>query len=450
MSKNDENDKNEYRSWLEKIQLESWQLELIISGLAIFGLVEIYNYIINSSFDFLDNSSLFVFISKTILFSSVAFGCLIFIINLSFHLIIRGLWIGAVGLRYVSHDIEYEKLNYANRFRSFYEKRVGSFDNYIEKLEKLASSLFSLTFLMFFILFSFFLFISEISFIQILGEKTKVEALFKLLLLIHVILGIAVAIDFILLGMLKKIKNKYFATIYFYINRYVSFCTLSFLWRPIYLNFLDSKYTKRLLLLAIPYCMIILTFAQLEQNKVGFFPAGQLFTKNEQIVNKNYYNKYFYDEELREDESNGYINLFTIPSKKINSKLMQVFVRLFYCDDKYVMQQDETLKPYRKVGYTSPGNMLNQEMLENLEKVKKIQQSSITFMIDEQVIPNEEIECDYYIHPFNQTKGLLCFFPLDSLDNGRHYISVEKYQSNLIQNDTIERINVTIPFIYED
>jgi len=75
-------------------------------------------------------------------------GVFIFLINLIIHILIRSLWIGAIGLRYVSGDIDYDHLNYSSRFLDYYKGKIGSFDRYIQQLENFASILFSFTFLL--------------------------------------------------------------------------------------------------------------------------------------------------------------------------------------------------------------------------------------------------------------------------------------------------------------
>jgi len=61
----------------------------------------------------------------------------IMIFNLIIHIVLRGLWIGALGLRYVSGEIDYDNLNYSEKFTNYLKKKVGSFDNYIWKVRKL-------------------------------------------------------------------------------------------------------------------------------------------------------------------------------------------------------------------------------------------------------------------------------------------------------------------------
>ena len=99
------NKSNFFKEWLEKLQQESWQLELLISGFALYGIFEArsltYDYEIFLAQN-LEGGSKLVFTLFGLLLN---IGWRIFFINLLLHVVLRGLWIGAIGLRYVSGEI---------------------------------------------------------------------------------------------------------------------------------------------------------------------------------------------------------------------------------------------------------------------------------------------------------------------------------------------------------
>jgi len=83
--------KSFFKEWLEKLQQESWQLELIISGVAILGLREAINYLdaylIN--YDINDGTTAFLVLFLATLWG----GATISLINLIVHVLTRSLWI---------------------------------------------------------------------------------------------------------------------------------------------------------------------------------------------------------------------------------------------------------------------------------------------------------------------------------------------------------------------
>lgn len=517
--------KNFFSEWLEKLQQESWQLELLISGFAILGLFSFRNYLDEVASEIINSGEELSVIVLILLLMVLYGGTVIFIINLLIHILVRGLWIGAIGLRYVSGDIEYDKLKYNDRFLTYFKRTVGSFDSYIEKLEKFASVIFSYTFLLFFMFLSFFLFL--IVMLVTMGLFThffKVEtgasgnlsmtmkpALF-VLAICHLVCGALVAIDFVTLGLLKRIKQRHFSFVYFWIFRYVSFISLSFLWRPLLLNFLDAKFTKTLFILAIPYIVFISAFVP------SFVLIGSAYypelehvknpTKYGSVFNKHMYNPIFYDDELDKfpDQSDR-IGLFSIPSKRVSGPLFEVFIKRHGSDEKLVPRMDSTLVPIRNkglvnriftdVGYETEAATLKsdsfylgrdslkkvhkkamktvenpdelneqwileraatkrafkkQELLDyeqNFNAIKKILTESFHIKINNQLVPRDQLDCDYFIHPNKQEKGMLCFFPLDSIRLGRNLLTVEKLIPLDNSKTGIDTLSFTIPFVYE-
>jgi len=199
-------------------------------------------------------------------------------VNLLFHIVIRGFWIGAIGLRYVSGDIDFDNLNYSDRFTRFYKNKIGSYDEYIEKLEKFSSILFSFTFLLFFMLLSFFAF--NLFFVIVYNVLDSFldfgrdnSGLPLALGIFYYGIGLIVFIDFFTLGAFKKIEDKTVSGIYLWIYRFYSTVSLSFFFRPLLLNFIDNKYTRRLFFLALPYTLILFTLSGFYSQRYDYFPS---------------------------------------------------------------------------------------------------------------------------------------------------------------------------------
>jgi polyferredoxin len=104
---------NQIRKWLKKLEQESWQLELLVSAFTIFLLISA----ISSYSDYLEGFTYEYNLKNS--FISLIYAFLI-ILNLSIrvltiflviHLLLRGFWIGAIGLRSVQSDIDFHQLN---------------------------------------------------------------------------------------------------------------------------------------------------------------------------------------------------------------------------------------------------------------------------------------------------------------------------------------------------
>jgi len=83
-----------FKKLLKKLQEESWQLELIISGFAIFGLFTAYDPIREA----VEAAEFKRQLYPTIIMSIALISCAILIFNLLLHVVLRGLWIGTLGL----------------------------------------------------------------------------------------------------------------------------------------------------------------------------------------------------------------------------------------------------------------------------------------------------------------------------------------------------------------
>ena len=150
------NNEKKLTKWLNKLQQESWQLELVISGFSIFLMLGAWQGLKGFARDIelashgLGNEDSLLNIGYIVLLGA----CLFILINLVLHVLLRGIWISTIGLRYVSGDIDFDSLRLAPKFDRLLRRKVGSFDQYILKLENLCSVVFSFTFLIVFMLFS--------------------------------------------------------------------------------------------------------------------------------------------------------------------------------------------------------------------------------------------------------------------------------------------------------
>ncbi len=314
--------KTKFTEWLETLQQESWQLEMIISGLSIALVVGVYDnveelnrtsqiwYTASQSANALRNLTVIIHIGWFFLF-----------INLCLHLLLRGLWISTLGLRYVSGDIDYDSLRYSDRFRTYLEDKIGSFDDYIERLEKLCSIIFAFTFLILFSLLSFAFFASFcVLFAQVIDKAfsfflspATINTIIQGMLITMLALGGLYMIDFVTLGFFKR-RKKYFGW-YFWVYRFMSLITFSWVYRPIYHNFTDNKFSRYFAFLMIPY--IIVT----------------LFAISASVVTHRYYpeegqDKFSYDEYNYMDESpeNTTFRIPKIGSKFIKNDFLEIYL----------------------------------------------------------------------------------------------------------------------------
>jgi hypothetical protein len=437
-----------FKKLLDKLQQESWQLELIISGFAIYGL-----FAANEPLELKAAASVITGASEIGQFWTVLLICCqIFTFNLIVHVFLRGLWIGAIGLRYVSGDINYSTLNYSEKFTSYLKRKVGSFDKYIANLETYCSIIFAASFLMIFYVIGFFT--VTVSFVLITKSfefltflpKWAIRTLIIALVIPFTLSSLVVFIDFLGQGFLKK--KKWTSTIYFPIYWVFSKLTLSFLYRPLAYNFLDNKFGKRLSFVLFPIYIIIVTLTSLENQNSNY-----LSTRNNsseyQILSEHY-------DDLSTEEGD-FINIASLPSKLIKTNYLPLFLLHNKEMEDIIYDKNNTLKPEKdkrgfqssftidvKSGYNDAAGIkdsLNlKEYLKTVNEIYTIEIDSIIYQSDFIISSNPK-----------ERLGFETYLNIKKLDEGKHILTITgPTKKHLMdpESKTIEKVLVTIPFWY--
>ncbi len=434
-----------FKNLLEKLQEDSWQLELLVSGFAIVLVVGAYEPLrdLNLSASLLSLSierNFFFQLPVLILF----FGWLSLLVNLTAHVLFRGLWISTIGLRYVSGEVDYEALKLSPRFRKFLERKIGSFDRYIEGLENLCSIIFAFTFLIIFSFISFGLYIILVgavsNFLQgledIIGEKPSkfITVSTGIFLLIS---GLIYFIDFITLGFFKR--KRWTARWYMPIYRFMSLITLSFIYRPIYYNLIDNRFGRRIGFLMVPYIVILGLIATMEFTTHPFFP--------EKEASHLRFRADYYDD-LREERS--LVTTPSLPSPYIGNGYLELFIPYMPIRD------DERIKNFcpgfssgKKTRLGTDVIIINTGKEPPVDYRAKADSSFLCLTgiyrvtVDDSLF--QAIDYDLYAHPNQEEKGLRAILDVAFLNRGRHELLVEKLQADSIAWDTFS----IIPFWVE-
>ena len=434
----EKNKNKSFTKWLEILQQESWQLELLISGFAIFLLAESYEPVRN-----LDNQI-------NLLLSGSAYYALLYIpyqvilgawyvliINLILHVLLRGLWISTIGLRYVSGDIDFNKLNISPKFDRFLRSKIVSFDLYIQQLERLCSAVFGFTFLIIFILISGGLYVVGIFILAMTmeGIGRTFGDLWVLVvvpfLLLYLLGGFIYFLDFITLGWIKRKKG--IAGVYYPIYRFFSVITLAFIYRPIYYNLLDNKFGRNIVLFLIPYLIGFTLIASLTVKTQAYLPGNRQL----QSIRNN-----FYDDTL--DDRSTYTA--SISSKFVKNGFAQLFLPYVARNDDQVIEAIcPDLKP-AKTGFFFFGN--NDPLRNNMDAdlALKCHSQRFNIYVNDSLLSN--LKYRFHEHPIRKNIGLLTVLDLGYLGRGEHEIKVDvKILENSNGKDTLFfNESVVIPF----
>jgi hypothetical protein len=441
--------KNDYKDikfqkLLNKLQQESWQLELLISGFAIFGLISSLEPIIKGV-----NESIILGSYNKHLFRLSLISCYVLIINLIIHVFLRGVWIGAIGLRYVSGDIDYDSLKYSKRFTNYLKNKVGSFDRYISTLENYCSVMFAITFLFLFYIISIFMILAVIILIAgsfFIESGWFSEAIGFMLLGIFAIfflfLSLFVFIDFITQGGLKK--KEWTSFLYFPLYKIFSIITLSFLYRPLVYNFLDNKFGKRLILILVPIYAFAFYISTIDNVRSNYLTKS-IYSSATFSKTNNYLNSL---------EKNHFINTASIQSKVITDSYIKLFIPFRKKIEDNIIDQNEHLKPLEDLtGFNS--NFFNKKEERDTKKDSlqhlylKAFAKLYTIKID-----NIHLNPNYIIAEINKQLGFETVISLKNIHEGQHLLKIDYShfkRKGFFSNDKKTILNdtfVEIPFWY--
>jgi len=426
-----------FKKLLQKLQEESWQLELLISGFAIFGLFTAFPHIATATKGAMNDQNVYSYIILIVALVS----CAILIFNLLLHVVLRGLWIGALGLRYVSGDIDYEELKYSDKFTKYLKKKVGSFDRYIGRLENYCSIIFAISFLLIFYVLALTLtVVSIVLIVKLFIDNDDINKSFGLWvgipLLLFIIFGMLFTfVDFLTQGWLKK--KKWLSRIYFPIYWVFSKITLSFIYRPLVYNFLDNKFGRRISLALVPIYILIFIGTSLKYKNSNYF-NGDLSSNSIIASNDNY------EDMLDEDD---FIDDVAIDSKVITNNYVKVFMVLSDNFDDYVFSFNEGLKPEKDIrGLDSDVIITNSIPRRKRDSLRQTYMNTLNTIFSVR-IDSVDYKSEFIVgRSIKDQKGFETYVSLKNLAEGKHTLKVMR--KRIREKDTQNLRYETIPFWY--
>jgi len=436
-----EKSEEQVNQWLKKLERESWQLELLVSAFTIFLLIgaqkSFGEFIIELSYNLYGFAAFIIFILGLVQASIIALTTFLII-----HLLLRGFWIGSIGLRSVQPEIDYRKLNYSELFQEKLKKKLIGLDRLVIILDELCSVIFSVSFLIIFMIFSFGLYLLFLIlfsgilkvFVDFTGVQTTWVQFFGLGSLIIIMLtGLLYLIDYFTLGFFKRFRK--ISKVYYPIYRFYSTITLSFISRSIYYNLISKYSKKRIRILLSLFLVFILSLSLINFDQYTYFPEGE---GNLVFVN------HYYDDLRKEDE---YVKKVSVASKFVSEDFISLFIRYNISDNPRIQSNCPDFTPLKNDGLNSnlrfkfdEGLQITGENFEEEDKDKLLHCLSEFY----EVSINDSIymELDYYFseHPAKSQKGIQTVISSKNFKAGKNIILIKtKYidpsDSTMISKD---------------
>lgn len=429
---------------LDRLQEDSWQLELIVSGAVIFLLLGGYEPFVEIYDDFgMASLGGSVPVAITIVFLSfLRLSYLLLIGMFLIHLSIRGIWIGAIGLRSVSGDFDYDALDYQPKFSRFLRRRLGNFDDYIEKLEKNASVAFSLTFLLFFAILSVGLFFVAlmVGLFLFTGPDGQINnedydyspwwfytmvTLTIVWVLFMVLTGFLYFIDFITFGWLKR--RRWFQRVYFPFYRFLGWVTFARLYRPIYYNIIDNRFGKRLVGVYLLSALLITIGSSLEMTP---FPYFSYAIRKAGVVHPGDY----LDSENVNRVANNNDKYPSLGSRFATADYLEVFLPSRSNHYKSVLEKRfPELKPLVSNSVTFGGkDGLQDTPAARIDSTLRALTAVHRLYLNDSLLT--DLRWKYYEHPIRKQPGLLCDLPVYGLPRGEYLL---RFEGQSIEDDSL-------------
>jgi hypothetical protein len=389
--------KQDVPKWLKELQENSWELELLISGGAIFTLFQVSDIWIN----WLENMNIISFLPGRAVFLLLGtLGLETLKLGFILHLILRSFWLAMVCINYVfPAGINKEKIKWKKPF-SIKVDENEDLQGPILFVDRLCGIVMFLsitsTFLLAGVLFTIFATVSLPIMFNINTGLIGTVLFFAFL---------AYLIDLISGGLLRKIPYLSYLTFPFFVL--YDYLTFRKIYQKTALLFYTNITKWKFTLAALVFFTIALTFSYLNTYRTMRWP--NLFDERAyrwQMTDNDleiYYR--FYKDELQEDE----MSTFHIQSKIVKDNYLEFFVQYRAMFDELV-----TLLPGKE----------EEKFLRDIFEIK----------IDDSTYSNLEWISTYNKTPTNM--GLTTLIPVNHLKNGKHIITLgcNSYLKDLLKN----------------
>ena len=417
------------KSWLQRLKEESWEAELLVSAIAIFGTFQLFSVIdwgTNKFIDVLDPSQ-YLIGYMIIFFGLLAISILVgmFII----HFFLRAYWIGLVGLNSVFPDYSIEDSAYSKIYTEKILSILPKLEDSIKKVDEMCSVIFSAAFT-FLLIYGYMALLASV-YLLVFNMLSSYVSIYILLIPLGFL--VIVMLMQMVIGIIANIKsNKEKEKLQIWNFKIVKFAS-TVLYGPLYKSILQvsmifgSNFKKKKSLAYLMFLFVIsgvfISIAQLGETNIPYLINKEAHFDTTR-VNSNYYET--------ENEQNNFLLTPEIDSDRITSNLLKVFIPIFsnekkmranLCDD-YIEDVNKSKEEQRQAKRSY--------YLECYHKYNIIYINGVK-------MPVEFLK---YEHPRTKQFGILGYVTLSNPKAGMNTITVKKeYDEQHIEE-------WSIPFYY--
>jgi hypothetical protein len=363
--------------WLRHTQYNSWEGEILISGGAIFTLLQIADFLALQKVFFSENNP-FIGLDEVLIISMVAVKG----VTLSFtlHLFLRGLWVSLLCVNgSFPRGINFSRLKLAERYQQ--TSSPSTLTPQLLTLDKICGLVFYAGFV--FVLFLLGLFLCAAVGLIFSRVAEWLNTIFVVFLILYFV-------DFIFAGPLRKNPNigRLFYPVYVFFN----LLTLGVLYRKS-MQIIFSNIKKA----GAVFFILIFTVTTFGLSYLSLYPVlrlpspfeGRPFPGTENNPGVKYVDRFYIDELTPTDN----IRWFAIESRNAKGKWMRVFVNYHWIYSRGINETDNV----------------------SFDKI-------VTLQIDNDTLRN--IDWLNELRTQSHQQGIMAMIPVDSLSTGKHIIAL--------------------------
>ena len=401
------------KTWLQRLKEESWEAELLVSTISIFGTFQMFNLISWSINRFIDllNPDQYIIGYFIVLSGLYAIGILIAMFVI--HFFLRAYWIGLVGLNSVFPDYSIKDSVYSKIYTEKILSILPKLKDSIKKVDELCSVIFSAAFTFLLI----YIYIALVASLYLLFFNLLSDYVHSYILLIPVFFILIFALVQTVIGIIANLKlnkeKKKLQTWNFKIVRLGSII----LYGPLYKSVLQvlmifgSNFKKKKNLVYLIYLFflfgVFVSFYQATNTNLHY-----LFSRDSYFdVTKSYAGYY-----KTENGHNNFLLNPEIESDKIESDVLKLFIPIFW--------HEKNMRQEVCGSYVADPNKSTSEK----RKERKAQALKCYHKYNRVYINGKEKKVDFlgYRHPVTNQFGIIGYLELSNLKTGMNRLEVKK------------------------
>lgn len=231
----EQNSNPEATSWLKKLSQESWQAELVVSGIAIYGslqLPDVLHYLSDWGFTYFEEGRTW-FIFYLLIY--IYLGSVTLILSFFLHFVLRAYWIGMLGLASAFPEgIKEENSSFKPYYmRSVMKQFPGTQEDYIKKLDDICSLIFAGSALIVLVFFSISLMLGVLYILSSWLTNYISDNTHQLILFLFLLLAALLAIASNLHYIKPLAKYKAVQQMHIYGKLIFGYLTMNIFFRPV-------------------------------------------------------------------------------------------------------------------------------------------------------------------------------------------------------------------------